>query len=92
MCFTHEAEVSHTCSNSGVPNISTRAMQVSTREQDFVVDTLALRDEMHLLLPILTDPALTKVMHGADSDMRWLEHDFGLYVVNLFDTGQVCVR
>ena len=92
MRFTHEAEVSHTCSNSSVPNISTRAMQVSTREQDFVVDTLALRDEMHLLLPILTDPALTKVMHGADSDMRWLEHDFGLYVVNLFDTGQVCVH
>ena len=27
-------------------------------------------------------------MHGADSDVLWLQRDFGLYVVALFDTGQ----
>ena len=27
-------------------------------------------------------------MHGADSDVLWLQRDFGVYVVNLFDTGQ----
>ena len=27
-----------------------------------------------------------KVMHGADWDVRWLQRDFGIYVVNLFDT------
>lgn len=26
-------------------------------------------------------------MHGADWDIPWLQRDFGLYVVNLFDTG-----
>ena len=63
-------------------------MQVSTREQDFIVDTIALREHMQVLLPAFTDPSITKVFHGADMDMRWLEHDFGLYIVNLFDTGQ----
>ena len=30
----------------------------------------------------------SQVMHGADWDICWLQRDFGLYVVNLFDTGQ----
>lgn len=29
-----------------------------------------------------------KVLHGADSDIVWLQRDFGIYVVNMFDTGQ----
>ena len=29
------------------------------------------------------------MFHGADSDIVWLQRDFGLYVVNMFDTGQV---
>lgn len=29
-----------------------------------------------------------QVMHGADWDIPWLQRDFGLYIVNLFDTGQ----
>ena len=28
-------------------------------------------------------------MHGADRDIIWLQRDFGIYVCNLFDTGQV---
>jgi exosome complex exonuclease RRP6 len=27
-------------------------------------------------------------MHGADMDIGWLQRDFGIYVVNMFDTGQ----
>jgi hypothetical protein len=30
-------------------------------------------------------------MHGADRDIVWLQRDFGIYVCNLFDTGQVCL-
>lgn len=29
-----------------------------------------------------------QVFHGADSDIEWLQRDFGLYIVNLFDTHQ----
>lgn len=30
----------------------------------------------------------SQVFHGADSDMEWLQRDFGVYVVRLFDTHQ----
>ena len=29
-----------------------------------------------------------QIFHGADSDIDWLQRDLGLYVVNMFDTGQ----
>ncbi|XP_071763488.2 exosome complex component 10 [Centroberyx gerrardi] len=63
-------------------------MQISTREEDFIIDTLELRSEMYILNEAFTDPAVVKVFHGADSDMEWLQRDLGLYVVNLFDTHQ----
>jgi len=63
-------------------------MQISTRTQDFLVDTIKLRSEMHRLNEIFTDWTLVKIMHGSDFDIEWLQKDFGIYVVNLFDTGQ----
>nr|KAG5707355.1 hypothetical protein BaRGS_005322 [Batillaria attramentaria] len=63
-------------------------MQISTRQKDFLIDTLALRSDMHILNEVFTDPNLVKVFHGADSDIEWLQRDFGIYVVNMFDTGQ----
>ncbi|KAB1268399.1 Exosome component 10, partial [Camelus dromedarius] len=78
-------------------------MQISTRTEDFIVDTLELRSDMYILNESLTDPAIVKVgqpfpalafagfkcvFHGADSDIEWLQKDFGLYVVNMFDTHQ----
>ncbi|XP_059065254.1 protein SWEETIE isoform X5 [Cryptomeria japonica] len=29
------------------------------------------------------------LMHGADRDIIWLQRDFGIYICNLFDMGQV---
>lgn len=29
-----------------------------------------------------------KVLHGADGDVEWLQRDYSLFVVNMFDTGQ----
>eukprot|EP01112_Ceratiomyxa_fruticulosa_P011565 TRINITY_DN3145_c0_g1_i2.p1 TRINITY_DN3145_c0_g1~~TRINITY_DN3145_c0_g1_i2.p1 ORF type:complete len:998 (+),score=245.46 TRINITY_DN3145_c0_g1_i2:282-3275(+) len=63
-------------------------MQISTRETDYLVDTLALRSHMHILNSSFTNPRITKVLHGADFDVIWLQRDFGIYVVNMFDTGQ----
>jgi len=64
-------------------------MQISTRTRDFVVDTIKLREKLGAaLLPIFDNPDKIKVLHGADSDIQWLQRDFGLYVVNMFDTGQ----
>jgi len=61
-------------------------MQLSTREEDFVVDLLAVRDDVPALLDVFVNPAIIKVFHGAESDIVWLQQDFGLYIVNLFDT------
>ncbi|CAH1775667.1 unnamed protein product [Owenia fusiformis] len=63
-------------------------MQISTRSSDYIIDTLKLRSELHQLNEVFTDPAIVKVFHGCDSDIYWLQRDLGLYVVNLFDTGQ----
>ncbi|KZT60275.1 hypothetical protein CALCODRAFT_523031 [Calocera cornea HHB12733] len=61
-------------------------MQVSTREGDWVVDTLALREELEVLNEVFADPAIVKVLHGAQMDIIWLQRDLNLYIVNLFDT------
>lgn len=63
-------------------------MQISTRTHDYIVDTLALWRHMHILNDPFTDPAIMKVFHGASMDIIWLQRDFGIYVVNMFDTGQ----
>ncbi|KAM6046296.1 exosome complex component 10 isoform 1-T1 [Chlamydotis macqueenii] len=63
-------------------------MQISTRTEDFIIDTLELRSDMSILNETFTDPAIVKVLHGADSDVEWLQKDFGLYLVNVFDTHQ----
>lgn len=36
-------------------------MQISTREEDWVVDTLLLRDELEVLNEVFTDPDIVKV-------------------------------
>ncbi|CAI4051183.1 hypothetical protein SKDZ_15G1540 [Saccharomyces kudriavzevii ZP591] len=61
-------------------------MQVSTRERDYLVDTIELRDALHILNEVFTDPLIVKVFHGAFMDIIWLQRDLGLYVVGLFDT------
>lgn len=61
-------------------------MQISTRDKDYIVDTLSLRSELHKLNDVFTDPNVLKVLHGAESDVKWLQRDLSLYLVNMFDT------
>mmetsp|Transcript_17504 Transcript_17504/g.45863 ORF Transcript_17504/g.45863 Transcript_17504/m.45863 type:complete len:282 (-) Transcript_17504:2595-3440(-) len=64
-------------------------MQLSSRTKDYIVDTLALRQQVGpALIGIFANPATVKVLHGADHDVLWLQRDFHLYLVNMFDTGQ----
>lgn len=63
-------------------------MQISTRYDDYIIDTIKLRSEMYRLNEIFSDWTLIKILHGADFDIEWLQKDFGIYVVNMFDTGQ----
>ena len=62
-------------------------MQISTREKDWIVDTLKpWREDLQILNAVFADPDIVKVLHGAFMDIMWLQRDLGLYVVGLFDT------
>ncbi|OMO72264.1 hypothetical protein COLO4_27729 [Corchorus olitorius] len=68
----------------------TALVQISTEKEDYLVDTIALHDAMGILRPVFADPSICKVFHGADGDIVWLQRDFHIYVVNLFDTAKAC--
>lgn len=62
-------------------------MQISTREKDWIVDTLQpWRRKLERLNQVFADPRIIKVLHGAYMDVVWLQRDLGLYLVGLFDT------
>ncbi|KAI1114035.1 ribonuclease H-like domain-containing protein [Nemania sp. NC0429] len=62
-------------------------MQISTREKDWIVDTLQpWRHKLEILNQVFADPSIVKVLHGAYMDIIWLQRDCGLYIVGLFDT------
>jgi exosome complex exonuclease RRP6 len=62
-------------------------MQISTRNKDWIVDTLKpWRRRLECLNEVFADPAIVKVLHGAYMDIVWLQRDLGLYIVGLFDT------
>ncbi|KAI1339740.1 ribonuclease H-like domain-containing protein [Xylariaceae sp. FL0016] len=67
-------------------------MQISTREKDWIVDTLQpWRHKLEVLNEVFADPKIIKVLHGAYMDILWLQRDCGLYIVGLFDTYEAAV-
>jgi ribonuclease D len=60
-------------------------VQLSARERHALVDPFA-ELTWTSLAGVLGDPAVTKIFHGADYDVRLLERDLGLVVRNLYDT------
>ncbi|KAG8624517.1 hypothetical protein KVT40_007584 [Elsinoe batatas] len=62
-------------------------MQISTRDRDWIVDTLKpWRRKLSILNEVFADPNIVKVLHGGHMDAIWLQRDLGLYLVGLFDT------
>jgi ribonuclease D len=60
-------------------------IQFSTREEDFLVDPLAI-DDLSPLAPIFADPKIEKIYHAAEYDVMTLKRDFSFEQRNLFDT------
>lgn len=61
-------------------------LQISTRQKDYIIDTLALRDDLQILNEVFTNPRVLKVFHDGRWDILWLQRDLSIYVVNMFDT------
>jgi ribonuclease D len=60
-------------------------VQLSSREENFLLDPLALGD-LSELARLFSDPASEKVFHDADFDLRILDRDAQLRVTRIFDT------
>ncbi len=60
-------------------------LQISVAGHDYLLDPLAGMD-LDGLGSVLADPSVTKILHGADYDLRVLDRDFGFRVNGLLDT------
>ena len=60
-------------------------IQIASVESVYLVDPLAIGD-LSSLGSILADPAIAKIMHGSDYDLRSFHREYGFAVNGLFDT------
>jgi len=60
-------------------------LQIADESVCAVIDPLKLND-LSPLKPLFSNPAIQKVFHGADYDIRSLYRDFNIDIENLFDT------
>jgi len=75
------------CEAAGFHRYSDRLclVQISTPEGDYIVDPLAF-DPSDVLRPVLEDPGIELVVHGADYDLRLLDRDLDIRPQAIFDT------
>lgn len=59
-------------------------IQIATRHMVYVIDTIVLK-EIAALKEVM-DASITKVVHGADYDIRSLDRHYGFRIRNLYDT------
>ena len=85
--LTGESRVAVDLEAAGFHRYSDRVclLQVSSGDQNFVIDTLAV-DPSDVLRGPLESPKVTVLLHGGDYDLRLLDRDLDLHPVKLFDT------
>jgi len=64
-------------------------IQISTPSTDFLVDPLRIKD-ISKLGSVLENPAIEKILHGAEYDVICLKRDFHFQIFNLFDSRVAC--
>jgi cation-transporting P-type ATPase D len=59
--------------------------------QCFLVDALQLKPHIgRLMKEVFQSDAILKVGHGLDNDVLWMQRDYGIYLVHVFDTEKAC--
>ena len=64
-------------------------IQITTQHDNYIIDPLVTK-KLSVLKPVLSNPNIQKVFHGADYDVRSLYRDFNIRIANLFDTQVAC--
>ena len=54
-------------------------------QRDLVIDPLSI-DDLTVLAPLMANPSVVKIFHGADYDLSSLKRDFGYEIAPVFDT------
>eukprot|EP00439_Symbiodinium_sp_Y106_P048041 s651_g6.t1 len=67
-------------------------LQMATVKRTVVLDALKLHGYVaELVSSIFSDGSIIKLFHAPRNDMRWLWSNFGIQVVNMFDTDTVAM-
>jgi len=59
-------------------------IEIATRSEVFLVDTVTLKEEVKVLNEVLTNSAVLKVTHMGEGYVENMQKDLGLYLVNMF--------
>ena len=60
-------------------------MSITTSTETFLIDSLKLWKSMNIMQKVFADPSIVKVFLGSELDIKYLQRDFGIYVINMFD-------
>jgi len=69
-------------------------IQISTHVSDYIIDCFMLRDILrsefshNSIKSLFADATVTKILHGCDSDLKYLVADLDIVICNLFDTAR----
>ena len=71
-------------------------IQISTFKSDYIIDGFMLRDVIREqaeanvgIGKLFSDQRVVKILHGCDSDLKYLVADFGITVCNVCDTARL---
>lgn len=61
-------------------------VQVTAGDTDYIVDPIALGEDLKAINTLLADPNFIKIFHAAEFDLMLLKKDLGVEMKGLFDT------
>lgn len=61
-------------------------LQITADGEDYIVDPIALGDDLKLINPLLANPDIVKIFHAAEFDLMILRKDLDVEVRGMFDT------